>query len=80
MELFTVELPSDTRRRLEIFGFNYGLTVTGGDCVSLGARACSSRKTPQIGTQVCLMAGFAQETEALGRDFRLDAKHESPVP
>ena len=25
MELFTVELPSDTRRRLE-FGFNYGLT------------------------------------------------------
>jgi hypothetical protein len=26
MELFTVELPSDTRRRLEIFGFNYGLT------------------------------------------------------
>ena len=26
MELFTVELPSDTRRRLEVFGFNHGLT------------------------------------------------------
>jgi hypothetical protein len=26
MELVTVELPSDTRRRLEVLGFNYGLT------------------------------------------------------
>jgi hypothetical protein len=26
MELFTVELPRDTRRRLEIFGFNQGLS------------------------------------------------------
>lgn len=26
MELYTVQLPRDTRRRLEILGFNYGLT------------------------------------------------------
>ena len=26
MELFTVELPRDTRRRLEVLGFNYDLT------------------------------------------------------
>jgi hypothetical protein len=26
MELLTVELPHDTRRRLEVLGFNYGLT------------------------------------------------------
>jgi hypothetical protein len=26
MELLTVEIPRDTRRRLEVFGFNQGLT------------------------------------------------------
>ena len=26
MELYTVELPRDTRRRLEVLGFNYGLS------------------------------------------------------
>jgi hypothetical protein len=26
MELVTVEVPRDTRRRLEVLGFNYGLT------------------------------------------------------
>jgi hypothetical protein len=26
MELLTVEMPSDTRRRLEVFGFNNGMT------------------------------------------------------
>ena len=26
MELYSIELPRDTRRRLEVLGFNYGLS------------------------------------------------------